>query len=391
MEQRHKTAVIFGTLTTINNYPKLRIYLNNASPYWQAVYWDRGITYRRSSKTKDKLEAISFAKVMYEQIIAKKYQSSSHAKEYPNIQIIKQQIEVNPKHSFKVIAEQWLSRKESIWVERHTFEVRRRLRNNLYDYIGNKHINSISKTELLSLIQKIEERGAVALARRLLNDCKHIWQFAIALDACKTNITSGLNIVLYVPVQKHQRAIDTSEFPNFVRAIYNNSINKPMLRYALICLALTFVRKRELMDATWSEFDLEKRIWKIPAERMKMRTEHIVPLSKMTLEILYTLRYEYPSTNYVFYKTNCNETLCNAELLNAVYKLGYRNKMTVHGFRAVASTILNENKFRADVIERQLAHIEGNKIRRAYNRAQYLEERVEMMEWWGEYIKKFIK
>jgi len=312
MEQRHKTAVIVGTLTTINNYPKLRIYLNNASSYWQAVYWDRGITYRRSSKTKDKLQAISFAKVMYEQIIAKKYQSSSHAKEYPNIQIIKQQIEVNPKHSFKVIAEQWLSRKESIWVERHTFEVRRRLRNNLYDYIGNKHINSISKTELLSLIQKIEERGAVALARRLLNDCKHIWQFAIALDACKTNITSGLNIVLYVPVQKHQRAIDTSEFPNFVRAIYNNSINKPMLRYALMCLALTFVRKRELMDATWSEFDLEKRIWKIPAERMKMRTEHIVPLSKMTLEILYTLRYEYPSTNYVFYKTNCNETLCNA-------------------------------------------------------------------------------
>ena len=159
-----------------------------------------------------------------------------------------------------------------------------------------------------------------------------------------------------------------------------------IVRYALQLMALTFVRKNELLQATWDEFDLEKAVWKIPAERMKMRLEHVVPLNKQALLILNHIKSTYPSDGYVFHKTN--KPLVDHALIYALYWMGYKNRMTVHGFRAIASTVLNENEFRPDVIERQLAHTDANQVRRAYNRAQYLNDRIALMNWWGDYLEK---
>ena len=386
---RHITAAIIGTVSPVPNYPKkLKIYLNNASPYWQAVYWDRGKTYRRSMKTTDKRTAYENAKVFYQQIIVAKYSHPAHLENHPNI-VVHKEITVKADFSFKLVTQQWLSRKETKWSEAHLVEMDRVIRRNLYPFIGKKQIAKITKADLLALLQKIEARGAYTQANRLLNVLHHIWQYAIVIDACKQDVTVGLNLVLHAHTVKHQNAVDVKDLPALMRAVSSYDREGDLItRYALQLIALTFVRKNELVLAKWDEFDLDNAIWKIPASRMKMRVEHLVPLSKQVISILTLIKQSYPSDNLVFHKGNPNKALPENALIDGLYRLGYKYKMSVHGFRAIASTALNEHGFRADVIERQLAHAQGNQVRRAYNRAQYLDERIEMMAWWGDYLEK---
>ena len=387
---RHKTAVIIGTLSHVPSYPKkLKMYLNNASPYWQAVYWDKGKTYRRSLKTTDKLEAYEHAKAFYEQIIVAKYTHQSHLAAYPKVNQSKA-ITVKAKFSLKYVAEQWIGRMTYQWSYKHQREVERQLNKNIYPFLANKQINAITKPQLLAVLQKIEERGALAHTRRVLSVCQQIWRYAILIDACKQDITVGLIKALHRPnPTKHQSAVEVNELPKLMLDIAAYSREGDLMtRYALQLIALTFVRKNELVLAKWEEFDLESCLWRIPAERMKMRIEHVVPLSSQAFAILQYLKAHFPSDCYVLHKQHANKTLFVNDLINALYRLGYKSKMSVHGFRAIASTVLNEQGFRADVIERQLAHVEQNQSRRAYNRAHYLNERIEMMNWWGNYLEK---
>ena len=382
---RHITAVILGTLSQVPNYPKkLKVYLNNASPYWQAVYWDRGKTHRRSLKTKDKRTAYEHAKAFYEQVIVAKYNHPTHLTHY---QIkAKEEFVAGPDLSFKQIASQWLSRKATKWSANHTRQVELRLVNNILRYIADKNIQRITRKDLLGLLQKMEERGAYGLARRVLNDCRQIWQYAIVIGICKQDITLGLNKALHDHTVVHFHAVTPKELPVLMEDIAG--YNKPcdlIVKYALQLMALTFVRKNELVLSKWDEFDLDNAIWKIPADRMKMRIDHVVPLSKQAITLLSNIKKTYPSNDYVFHKAN--KPLVDHAMIYALYWMGYKHRMTVHGFRAIASTILNENSFRADVIERQLAHTEANQVRRAYNRAQYMNERTEMMSWWGDYLE----
>lgn len=382
---RHKTAVVIGTLSHVPNYPKkLKIYLNNASPYWQAVYWDRGKTHRKSLKTTDKRTAYINAKAFYEQIIVSKYNNPSHLAHY---QIkVKEDFEVAPDLKLKAIVVQWLARKSAKWSANHTRQIELRLTNNILKYLADRNIRRITRKEILTLLQKMETRGACELAKRVLSDLRQIWQYAMVIGVCKDDITVGLNKALHERSIVHFVAIEPKELPELMNCIAQ--YDKPgdlIVKYCLQMMALTFVRKTELIRATWDEFDLEKAVWKIPANRMKMRVEHLVPLSKQTLSLLQCIKTEYPSQHLVFHKAN--KPLVDHALIYALYTMGYNKRMTVHGFRAVASTILNENKFRSDVIERQLAHAEGNQVRRAYNRAQYMTERIEMMDWWGDYLE----
>ncbi len=383
---RHKTAVIIGTLSHVPNYPKkLKIYLNNASPYWQAVYWDKGKTYRRSLKTTDKRIAYENAKVFYEQIIVSKYSNHSHLAHY-EIKT-KEEFIIGEDVRFKKIASDWLARKASKWSSNHTKQVELRLTNNILRYIADKNIQRITRKDLLELLQKMEMRGAYGLVRRVLNDCRQIWQYAIVIGVCKQDITLGLNKALHEHTVVHFNAVKPNELPELIEKIAQyDKAGDLIVKYALQLMALTFVRKNELLQATWEEFDLQKSIWKIPAARMKMRLDHVVPLSKQAIALLNHIQTTYPSSGYVFHKSN--KALVDHALIYALYWMGYKHRMTVHGFRAIASTILNEHSFRADVIERQLAHIEANQVRRAYNRAQYMDERIHMMSWWGDYLEK---
>lgn len=386
--RRHKTAAIPGTVTSVPHYPKkLKIYLNNASPYWQTSFFDNGKTYRHSCKTTEKLEAFKKAIAFYEQLMLSKYQHPMHLKKRL-VRPIKE-LPLKADLRFKKIARQWLERQAEIWTPRHTLVVENRLSHNLFKYLGNKNIQKINRADLLFILQKVEDRGAHDTVRRLLNDFKKIWQFAMVLGICKQDITIGMAAILHKHVVVHHKAVAVNELPDLMQAIKSyDKEGDEICAYALQLIALTFVRKSELTYAKWQEFDLEKAVWKIPAERMKMRIEHVVPLAEQTIRLLCFIRQRYPSNCYVINNGKPDTPIPDNALMQALYWMGYKHKMTVHGFRALASTILNEHEFRVDVIERQLAHSESNKVRRAYNRAEYITERISMMQWWADYLEK---
>jgi integrase len=189
-------------------------------------------------------------------------------------------------------------------------------------------------------------------------------------------------------VVKHHSFLKAKELPEFLRklAAYDGTVQT---RLALHLLLLTFVRTNELRGAEWDEIDLKKAEWRIPASRMKMKEEHIVPLSTKAIEVLKELKKLTGDMTYLFpNQQKPTSFMSENTMLYALYRMGYHSRTTGHGFRSTASTILNENGFRADVIERQLAHSERNTVRAAYNHAQYLPERREMMQWWADYLAK---
>ncbi len=392
-DTRHKTAPIPGTLTSVPNYPsKLKVYLNNASPYWQASYYDQGTTYRHSCKTKDKKEAYRRAIRFYEMLILKKYQHPDHLSGHEFLITLDKPPNATEHLRIEKITQEWLRRKAPLWTPRHKVEVERRLKNNVLPFIGRKNIQRITTSDIHDLLKRVEGRSAYDLAKRVLNDCSQIWRFAMASGHCKRNVTEGLSVVLLPHTIKHQRAVPLEELPQLIKDI--NNYSKPDEEQVKLCLkllAMTFVRKSELLYAQWKEFDLPAKIWKVPATRMKMRVEHTVPLSNIAIRTLKELKQKFPSDDFLFHNGDPTQPIRDNALIEALYWMGYKNRMSVHGFRAIASTVLNEHEFRADVIERQLAHIDGNQVRRAYNRAEYMEERTEMMEWWSQYLEKISK
>ncbi len=289
--------------------------------------------------------------------------------------------------SFEAVARDWFGRQSHTWVPIHSRDVLRRLEADIFPVLGFRPIAAIDAPELLTAIRKIEARGSYDLAHRVLQVCGQVFRYGIATGRCRYDLAASLRGAL-TPHEKHnQHAVRPDEFPALVRAIRSyETIGDRQTRLALELLALTFVRTSELIGAVWSEFDLEAGIWAIPAERMKMRSEHLVPLSRQALDILASLKLLAGASRYLLPGRNQSKTISNNTLLFALYRLGYKSRMTGHGFRAVASTILNEKGFRADVIERQLAHCERNAVRGAYNRAEYLDDRRKMMQWWSDYV-----
>ena len=201
------------------------------------------------------------------------------------------------------------------------------------------------------------------------------------------DISRDLRGALTPHQKRHQAAVRPEELADLLRAIASyDAHGDKQTRLALELLALTFVRTNELIGAEWSEFDVDAGLWIVPAARMKMKTEHVVPLSTQALAILKQLREIGGGSRFVFPGRNRDKPISNNTMLFALYRLGYKGKMTGHGFRAVASTCLNEMGFRADVIERQLAHSERDAVRGAYNRAEYLPERKKMMTAWAKHV-----
>jgi integrase len=232
----------------------------------------------------------------------------------------------------------------------------------------------------------VEKRDALDLCRTIAQYCTRIFAYAIATGRGERNPAIDLRGALKTPVTKHHAHLKAEELPEYLQKLeaYDGDIQT---RLGLKMLLLTFVRTTELRGMEWKELDFDKAEWRIPAERMKMKDPHIVPLSKQAITILRKLQEHFGFNKYVFPQTyKPSKIMSENAMLYALYRMGYRSRTTGHGFRATASTILNENGFPPDVIERQLAHIERNKVRAAYNHAQYLKERREMMQWWGDYL-----
>jgi len=244
---------------------------------------------------------------------------------------------------------------------------------------------------VLEVIRAVEFRGALDVASRILQRTSAVFRYAIQTGRATYNPAADMQGVLKTRKVDHRAAISQTELPDFLKKLDSYS-GDPVTKLALRLIVLTFVRTGELRGARWEEFDLDQGEWRIPAERMKMRAPHIVPLSGQALAVIEELKPLTGQFDLLFpSQRDQRRPISENTLLYALYRLGYHKRATVHGFRALASTILNETGFRPDVIERQLAHAERNKVRAAYHRSEYLEERRKMMKWWGTYIESTAK
>jgi integrase len=257
--------------------------------------------------------------------------------------------------------------------------------------IGNVPVSDITAPRLLAAIRKIESRGAHEVAHRALQTCGQVFRYAIGTGRGERNPAAELKGTdTLMPVKRtHYAALDASELPDFLKALKENEARLYLqTRYAIELLMLTFTRTGELINAKWSEFDLEGRVWTIPEERMKMGKSHIVPLSKQAVEVLKKLQAINGKRDWVFpNQTDSKKAMSNNTILFALSRLGYKGRMTGHGFRALAmSTIKEKLGYRHEVVDRQLAHAPRNKVDAAYDRAKFLPERRKMMQQWADYI-----
>lgn len=295
---------------------------------------------------------------------------------------------INAENSLENVAREWHEKQKQRYTAKHSKTVLKRLEADIFPLLGSRPINQITAAELLLTVQKIEKRGAIDLAHRALQTAGQIWRYAIATARAERDISADLRGALTVRKKVNHANLKEDELPEFLRKLahYDGELQT---RLALGMLVLTFVRTSELRGARWEEINFETREWHIPAERMKMREKHIVPLSKQVIELLQQVRRLHNNPYFVFPShITPHKPISENTLIFAIYRMGYHSKATAHGFRATASTILNEKNFRADVIEKQLAHGERNKVRASYNHAQYLPERKEMMQWWADHLDK---
>lgn len=289
-------------------------------------------------------------------------------------------------NSFAVIAEEWLAKQR---LAPATIKKTRWMLDDLvFPWIGDRPISEIDPPEMLKLLRRIEERGVHETAHRTKQRCGQIFRYAIATQRADRDPTADLRGALTPVKVKHRAALtEPSKMGGLLRAIdgYTGSF---VVRCALKLAPLVFVRPGELRHAEWTEIDLDAAQWRIPAGKMKMGEEHVVPLSKQAVAILRELRPFSGTSRYVFPSERSRQRPMSDGTVNAALRcMGFdKDTMTAHGFRAMASTRLNEMGWAPDIIERQLAHSERNRVRAAYNRALYLTERKKMMQAWAEYL-----
>lgn len=298
----------------------------------------------------------------------------------------KRQTMLNAENTFQAVAREWYESRKHKWVTSYSEAMIDRLEKYVFPKIGTRPIKDVTAPEFLSVVRVVEQRGALDLAQRLMQASAQIFRYAIATGRAERNPISDLRGALKPPVRKHQAYLKENELPEYLEKLsaYDGS---PQTKLALRFLLLTFVRTTELRAATWKELDFDKAEWRIPAERMKMKEQHIVPLSAQAVVVLRELQLLTGQWDYVFANQHKPAGFMSENtMLYALYRMGYHSKATGHGFRATASTILNENGFPPSVIERQLAHAERDEVRAAYNHAQYLPERRKMMQWWADYL-----
>jgi integrase len=262
------------------------------------------------------------------------------------------------------------------------------LKRHVFPFIGKTPVSKVKPTELLSTVQKIDVRGNAETAHRVLQVCGQIFRFAIATDRATADLSLVLKGALSPVVVKHHASItDPKNIGQFLRDIHNYD-GAYLTQQALKLAPLVFVRPGELRHAEWSEIDFEKAEWRISAEKMKMKSTHIVPLSTQALAILKDIHSHTGHLKYVFTGVTSVKRPMSENTVNmALRRMGYDNtQMTGHGFRSMASTILHEQGWLHDAIERQLAHSDRNKVSAAYNYAEHLPKRKEMMQHWANYL-----
>ncbi|HHS9610728.1 MAG: tyrosine-type recombinase/integrase [Klebsiella michiganensis] len=298
--------------------------------------------------------------------------------------------DVQLNNTFQAVALEWHGTKVNRWSEGYASDIIEAFNKDIFPYIGQQPVNEIKPLVLLNVLRRMESRGATEKAKKVRQRCSEVFRYAIVTGRAEYNPAADLTSAMSGHESKHYPFLTVEELPDFFKAL-SSYTGSPLVVLAARLLILTGVRTGELRGAFWSEFDLEKAVWEIPADRMKMKRPHLVPLSTQALKIVQQLKVMSGQYPLMFPGRNDPRKTMSEASINQVFKrIGYTGKVTGHRFRHTMSTILHEEGFNTAWIETQLAHVDKNAIRGTYNHALYLEGRREMMQWYGEFIENSI-
>jgi integrase len=282
-------------------------------------------------------------------------------------------------NTFEKIARRWMELKAEGFNEEYVTRNLVRMERYVFPLIGALPLVEITIPDVVEVVEAIGKSGKLETAKRMKQLIGQVFRYASQRGLCQHNPAADLRDILPTYEEKHHACIHPSELPDLLTKI--EARDNDFTKYAMKMLALTFVRTGELIGAKWDEIEWDKEEWHIPKERMKMKRPHVVPLSRQALVILKELQAITGDKKHIFHSpASKSKHISNGTVLMGLRRMGYKNKMTGHGFRTLASTILNEKGYRSDWIERQLAHEDDDKIRSAYNRAEHLLERKKMMQ-----------
>lgn len=291
-------------------------------------------------------------------------------------------------NTFDAVARDWLAHQAGRWESITLQRTQASLEADIFPTLGNRPMASITARDVMHAVKKIEARGASEMATRVLQRIKAAFRYAVTHERIESNPMLDLvpSEILKPRKVRHRPALANRDLPQFFAKLASYD-GDPHTLHALRLLMLTAVRPGEVRGARWSEFDLGASLWRIPAARMKMRAEHLVPLSKQAIAVVKAMQQfsgdrelTFPSPFYP------SKPLSENTLNSALARMGYKGEATAHGFRSLFSTVANEAGWNPDVIERQLAHVERNQVRAAYNRSSYIQDRVKLMQWWADYL-----
>jgi len=289
---------------------------------------------------------------------------------------------------FSVVAGRWFLLKSKSITKDYAKDIWRSLEKDIFPSIGEISVQTLKARTIVEALEPIKARGALETVRRLVQRINEIMIYAVNTGLIDANPASGVGMAFERPKKQNMPTLRPEELPKLMRSLVMSNLSittRCLIEWQL----LTLVRPSEASGTQWAEIDFDLNLWVIPAERMKAKREHVVPLSKQALEILEVMRPLSANRQYVFPSRNDPKQPMNSQTANAALKrIGYGGKLVAHGLRSIASTALNEASFNADVIESALAHTDKNEVRRAYNRSTYLEQRKDMMSWWGAFTYK---
>ena len=289
---------------------------------------------------------------------------------------------------FSVVAGRWFQLKSKSVTEDYAKDIWRSLEKDIFPTIGEIPVQALKARTIVETLEPIKARGALETVRRLVQRINEIMIYAVNTGLIDANPASGVGMAFERPKKQNMPTLRPEELPKLMRSLVMSNLSittRCLIEWQL----LTLVRPSEASGTQWAEIDFDLNLWVIPAERMKAKREHVVPLSKQALDILEVMRPLSGNRQYVFPSRNDPKQPMNSQTANAALKrIGYGGKLVAHGLRSIASTALNEASFNPDVIESALAHTDKNEVRRAYNRSTYLEQRKEMMNWWGTFTYK---
>ena len=295
------------------------------------------------------------------------------------------------KNTFEAVALEWHALKKDNWSKGYANKVIRCLERNIFPYIGNDPIEDIEPPDVLKCLRKVEERKAYDIAKKTKHITSMVFRYGIQTGRCKWNAADNLQGALKTIQRNHFRAFEEKDLPPFLNALERNEARLyERTRRAVLFSLYTFQRPQEIRCAEWSEIDFEKKEWRIKADKMKMRRDHIIPLSKQAIKLLKEQKAETESlnTDWVFpSQVRFKKPMSDGTVNKAIQRLGYGDKSTAHGFRALARTLIRERlEYDSEVIEKQLAHKTSNPLGEAYDRTQFLPKRKKMMQDWANFV-----